>query len=122
MIGGHRYLFFAIAALIYSSEVVEVKAGSTVPIKIDLSIPLARALGLGASISVEKSGEEDNKIVTVTAKGVDIGVSHDMFIVIVLRHMICDIDHVSYAFSPLYNREQKTVSDSLIVSKMLLIL
>jgi len=73
MIGGGRFLFFAIAALIYSSEVVE--GGSTVPIKIDLSIPLARALGLGSSISVEKTGEEDNKIVTVTAKGVDIGVS-----------------------------------------------
>ena len=78
MFGGHRYLF-AIAAL-FSSKVVEVKAGSTVPIKIDLSIPLARALGLGSSISVEKTGEEDNKIVTVTAKGVDIGVSRDMFV------------------------------------------
>jgi len=73
MIGGGRFLFFAIAALIYSSEVVE--GGSTVPIKIDLSIPLARALGLKSSISVEKTGEEGNKIVTVTAKGVDIGVS-----------------------------------------------
>ena len=79
MFGGHRYLF--LAALICTYEVVEVKAGSTVPIKIDLSIPLARALGLGASISVEKSGEEDNKVVTVTAKGVDIGVSR------LLRHI-----------------------------------
>ena len=78
MFGGHRYLFFAIAALICTSKVVEVKAGSTVPIKIDLSIPLARALGLSSSISVEKSGEEDNKIVTVTAKGLDIGVSRDV--------------------------------------------
>ena len=80
MFGGHRYLFFTIAALICTSEVVEVKAGSTVPIKIDLSIPLARALGLGSSISVKKTGEEDSKIVTVTAKGVDIGVSRDMFV------------------------------------------
>ena len=79
MFGGHQYLFF-IAALICTSEVVEVKAGSTVPIKIDLSIPLARALGLGSSISVKKTGEEDSKIVTVTAKGVDIGVSRDMFV------------------------------------------
>ena len=78
MFGGHRYLFFAIAALICTSKVVEVKAGSTVPIKIDLSIPLARALGLSSSISVEKTGEEDIKIVTVTAKGLDIGVSRDV--------------------------------------------
>ena len=107
MFGGHRLLFFVLICTY--TEVVEVKAGSTVPIKIDLSIPLARALGLGSSISVEKSGEEDNKIVTITAKGVDIGVSRDMLL-LNETHMICDIDNVSYTLqSPHYtigNRRQ----------------
>eukprot|EP00578_Thalassiosira_sp_NH16_P011557 CAMPEP_0181120288 /NCGR_PEP_ID=MMETSP1071-20121207/24075_1 /TAXON_ID=35127 /ORGANISM="Thalassiosira sp., Strain NH16" /LENGTH=232 /DNA_ID=CAMNT_0023204931 /DNA_START=64 /DNA_END=762 /DNA_ORIENTATION=- len=71
-----RFLFFAIGALIYSSEVVE--GGSNVPIVVDLSIPLARIIGLGSFISVQQTGEE-NKIVTVTARGADIGGTDDSF-------------------------------------------